>query len=253
MSRISACIVARNEEKWIRGCLENIKNIVDEIIVVDGRSTDNTVNICREYTDKIFQREPQGFANPDYQFAIDSANNEWILLIDADERLSDNLKAMIRGLTDQEEYNGYSFPRRNFYDENGEKWTRHVQYPDRQIRLTKKDKTKYRGMIHEFPVIDGKIKDLPDDLYMIHLVPNHYSLKTFGKHHKRYAAIQSMQMTKNRSSLFYFVKSFHIFFKIFLENMVFKKGYLDGIAGIKATFMEASYYFLVNWYMMKKK
>jgi len=82
---LSICLVVYNEEKMIRRCLESIKNLADEIIIVlDGESQDKTEAICREYTDKIFIRKHIGFSDPHLPFAFEQAKGDWIMRIDAD-------------------------------------------------------------------------------------------------------------------------------------------------------------------------
>ncbi|WP_424357548.1 glycosyltransferase family 2 protein [Methanocella sp. MCL-LM] len=248
MAGISACIVVRNEEKFVRRCLENIKGVVDEIVVVDGQSTDSTVEICRQYTDRIFFRKPQGFANPDYQFAIEQATQEWVLVIDADELLSDEILASLRDLASTDVYAAYAFPRRNYYDQAGLKWTSHVAYPDYQVRFSRQDSILYTGQIHETPQVKGKTKFLDDKYYMIHLVPGSYEFKDFKSHYIRFAKIQARQEGLSRSRPMYFLKAFSDFVWTLNENLIRKKGYKDGAAGLCATFMFASYNFLVSWY-----
>lgn len=248
MDGISACIVVRNEEKFVRQCLENIKGVVDEIIVVDGQSTDSTVRICREYTDRIYYRKPQGFANPDYQFAIEQATRDWVLVIDADELLSEDVLASLRDLSGTEDYAAYAFPRRNYYDQKGLRWTSHVAYPDYQVRLSRRDSILYTGRIHETPQITGKTKHLDDRYYMIHLVPGSYEFRDFKSHYIRFARIQARQEGLNLPRPVYFLKACSDFAWTVNENLVRKKGYKDGIAGLCATIMFASYNFLVSWY-----
>ncbi len=83
---ISACVITFNEEKNIRDCLESIK-WVEDIVIVDSLSQDNTVNVCREYTNRVFQKEWQGHVKQK-NCALDHAKNEWVLCLDADERIS---------------------------------------------------------------------------------------------------------------------------------------------------------------------
>jgi len=99
MIKVSACLTVRNEEKHIHKCIESIKDVVDEIIVVDGYSIDKTVEICKEYTDNIYFQKPQGFVEPDRIFALEKANGNLILVIDAAETLSKELQGNLRHLT----------------------------------------------------------------------------------------------------------------------------------------------------------
>ncbi|MBN2468844.1 MAG: glycosyltransferase family 2 protein, partial [Deltaproteobacteria bacterium] len=111
MERISACIIVRNEEKNIRDCLESVK-WADEIVVVDAFSEDGTVSICKEYTDRVFEREWTGFYDQ-VSFVVAAARNPWILYIEADERISPELYEEIRREFSAErvEWDGFSVPR----------------------------------------------------------------------------------------------------------------------------------------------
>ncbi len=247
--RISACIIVKNEENCIRKCLESIKKVVDEIVVVDGYSEDKTVEICREYTDKVYLHNWSGSFSKERNFSISKATNDWILVIDADETLSKELQDNLRHLAQQNEYSAYAFTRRHYYDEYGEKWTKHVFYPDYQIRFFQKDITKYNGIIHETPEIYGKTKSLPLEFYINHYVPNHYSYESFKKHHLRWVKIQARETKGTKPNIFYLVKSVFVFFYYFIKFFLIENWYLDGIVGFKASLMMASYFFMINYYI----
>ena len=108
---ISAILIVRNEEKNIKGCLENL-NWVDEIIVVDQSSTDTTTEICREFTDKVFVTENKGFCEPDRKFAEEKTKGDWIFYIDADERVSSELIEEIKNTVKSDKYDVYYIPRK---------------------------------------------------------------------------------------------------------------------------------------------
>jgi glycosyltransferase involved in cell wall biosynthesis len=138
---ISACIITFNEEKNIRDCLESIK-WVEDIVIVDSLSQDNTVNICREYTNRVFQKEWPGHVKQK-NCALDHAKNEWVLCLDADERISPELREEIEShlSKDDKEFDGYLFPRHSFYLG---RWINHCGwYPDNKLRLFKKSKGRF--------------------------------------------------------------------------------------------------------------
>jgi glycosyltransferase involved in cell wall biosynthesis len=144
---LSVAIIAGNEEKKIGDCLESVK-WADEIIVVDSGSTDRTVEIAKRYTDKVFIRKWEGYA-PQKQFAIDQATCDWILSLDADERVSPELKDEILKILESEtEFDGFYIPRRNFFLG---KWIKSCGwYPNYQLRLFKKGKAKVtQRKVHE--------------------------------------------------------------------------------------------------------
>ena len=100
MPKISACIISFNEEKKIEDCLRSLEGVADEIIVVDSLSTDATRDIARHYTDKIFEQAFLGHVEQK-NLAVSKAGNDWVLSLDCDERLSDELKASILAIKDQ--------------------------------------------------------------------------------------------------------------------------------------------------------
>jgi glycosyltransferase involved in cell wall biosynthesis len=110
MEKLSVTIITHNEESNISKCLDAVKEIADEIIVVDSFSTDRTAEICREAGCRVFEKEFEGFGLQK-QFAVDHARNNWILSVDADEIISRELRREISGLLQQERipYSGYSF------------------------------------------------------------------------------------------------------------------------------------------------
>ncbi len=106
---ISACLVVYNEEKNIRRCLDSLRGAVDEIIVVhDGECRDKTLEICREYGAKIFVQPHIGMMEAYLVFAIEQTQGQWVMRIDADEFLSDELKSGLRGLIERAEAEGIS-------------------------------------------------------------------------------------------------------------------------------------------------
>ncbi len=181
--KISACITAHNEEANIRRCLESVK-WTDEIIVVDSFSTDNTVKIAREHTDKVYQHEWLGYVGQK-NLIRDMASSGWILFVDADEEVSDELRA---GILNEFEsgacagWDGYEFPRMVHFLG---KWIRHGDwYPDRKLRLFRKDRGRCMGPEpHDRVVVDGKVKRLGGHL-----------------HHFTYANVAEQVVAANRFS-----------------------------------------------------
>lgn len=131
---ISACITTKNNENTIRECLSSLKGFVDEIVVVDTNSQDNTIKICEEYGCKIIQKEFTGI--PDMKMtAVREASNDWVFIIDSDEYLPSKLKKEIRKeFTVNQDTVAYYMKKRNYmFDE----WIR-ADHPERPL-LAKKD------------------------------------------------------------------------------------------------------------------
>jgi glycosyltransferase involved in cell wall biosynthesis len=151
---ISVCIIAYNEEKVIKRCLNSIKDVVDEIIVVhDGDCLDKTLEICREYGAKIFIRPHYGAMEFHAPFCFKQAKGDWILRIDADEFLSEELRKGIINLTNKKDISAYEFlwP---LWD-GQRKLT--INWPHK-LCLFQKESVSFLGIVHFLPEIKGKIK-----------------------------------------------------------------------------------------------
>jgi len=159
---ISVCIICFNEETNIRRCLESSK-WADEIIVVDSMSQDRTVEIAREFTDKVYQRAWPGYVEQK-NFALSRAKGDWILSIDADEEIGQGLQGEIREEIEKKgAKDGYRLPRLSFYQG---RWIKHSGfYPDRQLRLFRRERGHWTGRrVHEKVLIQGQVGTLENDL-----------------------------------------------------------------------------------------
>ncbi|MEI6288235.1 MAG: glycosyltransferase family 2 protein [bacterium] len=150
---ISACIIVYNEEKIIRRCLDSIKDLVDEIILVhDGECSDKTLEIAKEYTDKVFVRDHIGEAEPHRVFCLEQARGEWILQIDADEYLNIDSHEKIKEMINNDDVNGYKF--------HWEFWNglKVILIPGLyKLCLYRKNNFSYFGVPHESGEVSGKV------------------------------------------------------------------------------------------------
>lgn len=161
--KISIVIVTLNEEKHVGACLENVK-WADEIIVIDSYSKDKTVEIAKEYTDKIYQADKIGTGKLK-NIGIDKSKNDWIINLDADERIPDELRKEIETVMKNPKHDGYYIPRKSFV---GKKWIKHAgQWPDYQLRLFRKERGKFqKKLVHERLILNGKAEYMKNP--MIH-------------------------------------------------------------------------------------
>ncbi len=224
MSRISCIIITRNEAKNIRRCLESVR-WVDEIVVVDSGSTDDTRKIASEFTDRIYQRKWEGFG-PAKEFARTCATGDWVLSLDADEVIPEKLREEIRQTVDSPNpADGYLIPRRsNFLG----KWMGHGGwYPDPVLRLFKKNKGEFTlRLVHEGVKIKGSKGRLVNDLF-------HYTDPDF-EHYltklNRYTSLDALQLRqagKRSTFLDIALRPPLVFVKMYLV----KAGFLDGGQG----------------------
>jgi len=167
---ISAIVVCFNEQDNIGDCLASLA-WCDEIVVVDSFSTDRTVEICRQYTDRVIQRAWEGYRDQK-AFAHSQASKQWVFLVDADERVPPDLRDEIQNAVSRYggRYDAFAVPRLVFY--LGKWWKRGGWYPDYDIRIFRRDRATWSGLDpHERIVVDGEIRRLNHPLY-------HYSYRS---------------------------------------------------------------------------
>jgi glycosyltransferase involved in cell wall biosynthesis len=223
---ISAVIITYNEGPRLEGALKSLAGLASEIIVVDCFSTDNTVKIARKYTDRVFERAWTNFADQK-NFANGTASHPWILSLDADERVSPELSAEIMELKKTESRcSGFSIPREVFYLG---RWIRHSGwYPDRKLRLFRKDKARWEGeYVHEALVVEGQVGKLKGSIH-------HFTYQNIAEHLVRINKFSDLGAQKlyaqNKKCRWYHLL-FLPFFR-FLRAYIWKRGFLDGFAGL---------------------
>lgn len=235
---ISACIITYNEENNIEACLESVA-WVEEIIVVDSLSSDRTVELCRTYTDQVHLKEWQGHVRQK-NYALNYARHEWVLCLDADERVSPELRREIEETLSKENQpaDGYFFPRHSFYLG---RWINHGGwYPDYKLRLFKKSKGHWGGKDpHDRVVLDGVSAYLQADL--LHYVYRNLShqLQTVDSFSSITAA--GLDADGERFSTARLV--LRPIFK-FIGTYVIKRGFLDGLPGFIISVASSFYVFL---------
>lgn len=222
---ISVVIITYNEEKRLEGALESIADIASEIIIVDAYSQDNTLKVAKKYAPHVFQRKWTNFSDQK-NFANSKASFPWILSLDADERISPELREEILGLKKSEpECAAFSMPRQVFYLG---KWIRHSGwYPDRKVRLFRKDKAFWEGeYIHEKLVVDGKIQKLKG-------VIHHLTYRNIRDHVERinkFSDLGAKKLYAQKKKCRWFHLVFLPCFR-FMKSFFLRAGFLDGYAG----------------------
>lgn len=155
VTRITFAVITRNEAQRIEGCLSQAA-WADEILVLDSCSLDRTVEICKEYTGRVYQNEFLSFPNQRNR-ALELATGDWVLFVDADERVTPELAGEVRCVVEQVDspVAGYWIPRRNII---WGKWVKHGGwYPDYQLRLLRRGKCRYdeSRRVHELVILEG--------------------------------------------------------------------------------------------------
>jgi glycosyltransferase involved in cell wall biosynthesis len=156
---LSVVIHTKNEEKMLADCLKSVLDIADEIIVADMNSTDDTKKIAKKFGARIINVPEFGFADPARNISLSKVTKDWVLVIDADERLTSALRKGILSLIKKGEYDGARFPIKNIMLG---KWIQYgMRWPDYQNRLFRKGYAKWTDKIHEKAVYKGKIYEFP--------------------------------------------------------------------------------------------
>lgn len=263
--RLSVVLAVFNEEKTLGDCLESIKHIADEIIIVDGTSTDKTVEIAKQFGAKVVITDNPPIFHINKQKAIDMAKNDWILQLDADERVSPELAKEIMKLislsneeiekyqdylhnrqlflrhqellekrdgkigTTDGPYAAFFIPRLNYF--LGRYLRYGGVYPDGVIRLIRKDKAYLPCKdVHEQMVVKGKVGWLANDLY-------HYDSPTFARYlqrNSRYIDLLAKELAENKKNASTLVQVDYLLIKPiswFLLTYIRHKGVLDGYQG----------------------
>jgi len=249
--KISVTIITFNEESNIVAACASVA-WADEIVVVDSNSTDQTRELALQAGARVITNPWPGFGKQK-QFAVDQARNEWILSLDADERVSEELQHSIAELANQKLADGYLIPRRTFYQG---RWIRGGGwYPDRQLRLFKKTAGHWKDRhIHESVAMNpgSHVGTLRGDLL-------HYTSHSAAHHHRmigeRYAPLAAQQMYEEgrRTSTLAVATAAPA---AFVRSLVLKGGFRDGFAGFTIASFAAHHAFLKHlmlWELQGKK
>jgi glycosyltransferase involved in cell wall biosynthesis len=229
---ISATLITYNEERNIAEALESL-SWADEIVVVDSGSSDATLEICRQFTDKIVHRDWTGYVDQK-NFAVEQASHDWIFSLDADERSSPELRTEIQQLAQKGlRTPGYKIPRVAFFMG---RWIRHGDwYPDYQLRLFDRRCGKWQGgRVHESVKTREKPEFLQGEIY-------HFTYRNLSDYLRRLetysnlAAFDCQQQGKSPTPRTLVGNPMAAFIKAYL----LKRGFLDGMPGFVIAFMSA--------------
>jgi len=238
--KISAVIITFNEESNIEDAIRSV-NWADEVLVVDSESTDSTREIAESLGATVITNPWPGFS-AQKQFAMERAANDWILSLDADERVSEDLQKEIRDIQEVgRDGDGYKIPRLSYYMK---KPVRHGGwYPDLQLRLFDRRKGRWNGaVVHESVKMndDARVEQLKSDIV-------HYTVENASQHQRmiaeRYAPLGAQMMFEEgrRTSP---VKAVLASWFSFVRAYILKLGFLDGFAGFCIAYFAAHNTFL---------
>lgn len=245
--KLSVIIITKNEATHIEACLASVA-WASEIIVLDSGSTDNTVALCQAYTDKVYVTDWQGFGIQK-QRALNYATNDWVLSIDADETVTDELKIEILNAMQRSKYNGFEIPRLSNYC--GRAMKHGGWFPDYVLRLFKREHGSFTdAVVHERIMVSGNIGRLNTPFLhdafvnfeeVLHKV-NHYS--SLGA--------DLLQQKNVRASI---PKALFKGFWTFFRTYFLKAAFLDGWHGLLLAISnaEGAYYRYVKLWLLQQQ
>ncbi len=223
MTKISVVLAVYNEEDNLSNCLNSTRDLADEIVIVDGGSTDKTLDIAKEFNAKVIKTDNPQIFHINKNKAIDAAFGDWILQLDADEVVTKQLSKEIRQIiSEKSEINGYWIPRKNFFLDRF--LTKGGQYPDYTLRLYKKGKGRLLAQdVHEQAIVEGNVGYLKSDL--LHLRDKTFS--NYIERFNRYTDLLSTQIIDPNFFDYLFIKPLFWFLKVYIRH----RGYVDGFPG----------------------
>jgi glycosyltransferase involved in cell wall biosynthesis len=223
MNKLSVIIITKDEEKNISDCLKSV-DWADEIIVVDSESTDRTIELAKQFTDKISIRKWEGYV-PQKKFALSLATNTWVLSVDADERITPELKEEILNLSPAD-FSGFRIRRKNFLLKK--EITSCGWEKDYQLRLMRKDKSSLSDrLVHEKFIVDGNVGMLNSPIL-------HFTFSSFAEYFSKinhYSSLKAEELFTKKKT----VNSWTIFshtVSAFFAFFIIRRGFKDGVYGL---------------------
>lgn len=235
---LSVVLATYNEEENLGDCLESVKDIASEIIVVDGSSTDRTLEIAKRYNAKVKITTNKPIFHINKQMAIDMATKDWILQLDADERVTPSLRDEIKNkISNSKNLNGYWLPRKNLF--LGRFLEKGGQYPDYTLRLYRRGKGRLpQKTVHEQAVVQGEVEYLKNPL--IHIADPNFKryLMRFGRYTSLIAdELRSKKVGYNPIVALKYIIILPIWW--FLLTYVRHKGFMDSWQGFVFSFFSS--------------
>ena len=243
--KLSVAMITLNEERILEKTLHSVKEIADEIIIVDSGSTDNTENIAKKYGAKFFVEKWKGYG-PQRNSAIDKCSNKWILNIDADEEISKELQEKIKEIKEQE--NSEKVYSINFVSVCFGKKIKHGGWSNSyRIRLFTKDSGRFNdNMVHEEFITNEKTYYLKEPIYH----HSYISLEDYFTKFNRYTTEGAIEYYKKGKKSNFFQIALNPIFK-FLRMYFIRLGFLDGKEGFLLA-CTSSMYTMVKYYKLSE-
>lgn len=227
MQTLTVIIPTFNEENYIEDCLRSVA-FADQIIVIDSFSTDGTLSIVKKYDCELIQRQFDNFSNQKNE-AIKAAKSDWVLFVDADERVTEKLKIEIKKAINKPKHDAYKIKFPHFYMN---RFLYHTE--NKVIRLVKNNAIHFEGEVHEKLMHPGSVGLL--DNFMIHYT--YKGLFHYIKKKDSYAWFQAKMAKDRNKKTSYLLLIFKPFYRFF-HTYIIRKGFLDGIPGLAVATIDA--------------
>ncbi|MDP3955421.1 MAG: glycosyltransferase family 2 protein [bacterium] len=250
MSKVSAIVIAKNEENMIADCLESVQKLADEIIVVDNNSEDRTAEIAKRMGAMVYACKTNDFSDL-RNFGLNKAAEDWILYVDADERVDNDLKTAITHLTKDSgrgnQLNTYFIKRKNFYLGNHE-WP----YVEKLERFFRKSSLKgWKGELHEAPIFEGEIGELEG--FLLHYT--HRDLASMLSKTIEWSKIEADLRYKSNHPKMTWWRFPRVMLGAFFDSYIKQRGWKAGIVGIIESLYQSFSIFITYarlWELQKK-
>ncbi|GMT41845.1 MAG: glycosyl transferase [bacterium] len=242
---VSAAIIAFNEEDKIADCVKSVA-FADEIVVVDSHSSDRTREIAASLGAKVIERDWPGHIEQK-NFALSKTTNDWVICLDADERISQKLKDEILLELEWPTADGYYIPRRVFYIN---RWIKRCGwYPAPKVRLVKKSKSAWGGVNpHDTLIVDGSTEKLAGDMYHLSFDSIYDHLKTID-HFTRVGAEEAFKAGRRTRFIDLTLRPLFTFIKMYF----LKLGFMDGVPGFIVCVLSGFHTFTKYDRLLRKK
>ncbi|MCL5411595.1 MAG: glycosyltransferase family 2 protein [Patescibacteria group bacterium] len=234
MSKLSVLVITKNEEEHLSDCLESVR-WADEIVVVDSGSTDKTEEIAKKYTKEVYYNEWLGYSEQK-NWGAQKCRNDWVLCLDADERISLELRTEIEEALEEKNFNGYFLPTKDFIFG---KWILHGKWsPQEHIRLYKKSKGSWTKDVHEVVQVNGGVGHLKNPILHV----GHTDVSEFISKLNLYTQKEADDRFKAGEKISIGKLVFNSF-RAFLREYVKGQGYKDGEHGFVLAVLMSFYQF----------
>lgn len=249
---ISVVIITRNEAKELIKCLESVKDLADEIVLVNLESEDNTLEVAKEFKAKVIEHEAVPYADPIRNWAISKATKDWVLALDPDEVVPNKLKEVLRKLT-MDKHQGFvavNIPFKNIFFG---RWIAHTNFwPDKHVRFFKFGHLIYSPNVHTYPRILGATLELPNQE---DLAIRHYGYSSIGQFFQKQINYSKIE-ARNRIDAgegFSILRLLWMPLREFLARYIKHQGFKDGWVGFCLVVGLMMYQVLVQVNILAKK